>query len=66
MIVKYKLTNPERNPSFPYDRVYKLRGVTGIYTDYKTERWIVMRGKEKHGFPKSMIILQSIEREEDE
>lgn len=66
MIVKYKLTNPERNPSFPYDRVYKLCGVTGVYTDYKNESWAIMCGKQKHSFPKSVIILQSIEREEDE
>lgn len=63
MIVKYKLVNPKRNPSFPYDRVYKLRGVTGVYTDYKNNKWVIMCGRNKHCFPKQAIIIISIEKE---
>lgn len=65
MIVKYKLVNPKRNPSFPYDRVYKLRGVTGVYTDLRRDKWVIMRGKNKHCFPKQAIIIISIEKEKE-
>jgi len=63
MIVKYKLVNQKRNPSFPYDRVYKLYGVTGVYTDLKNGKWVVMRGKLKHCYSKKDITLIGIERE---
>lgn len=66
MIVKYKLLNPKINPSFPYDRVYKIHGITGVYTDFKNEKWVVMSGKYKHCFSKKNIILISIEREEND
>ena len=66
MIVKYKLTNPKRNPSFPYDRVYKLCGVTGVYTDLRRDKWVIMCGRDKHCFSKQDIILMSVEREEND
>ena len=66
MIVKYKLVNPKRNQSFPYDHVYKLCGVTGVYSDLMFDKWVIMRGRNKHCFSKQDIILMSIEREEND
>lgn len=66
MIVKYKLIKPKRNPSFPYDRVYTLCGVTGVYTDLMFDKWIIMRGRNKHCFSKQVIIIISVEREKND
>ena len=65
MIVKYKFVNPKCNPSFPYDRVYKADGVSGVYSDLRNDKWVIMRGKNKHCFPKQAIVIISIEMEKE-
>ena len=63
MIVKYKLINPKRNPSFPYDRVYEIHRVAGVYSDLRNDKWVLTRGRNKLCFPKQDITIISIERE---
>ena len=65
MIVKYKLTDPKCNPSFTYGGVYKLYNVSGVYSDLRNDKWVIMRGKNKHCFPKQAIIIISIEKENE-
>lgn len=63
MIVKYKLVNPKRNKSYPYDRVYKLCGVTGVYSDLRNDKWVIMCGGNRHCFSKQDVFLVSVEWE---
>lgn len=66
MIIKYKLANPKQDPSFPHEHIYKLDGVSGVYSDLRNDKWVIMRGRNKHCFPKQGIIIISVEREKND